>query len=146
MACAPDCRCDCCAGTSAITPRTIWNRPGLPALSVRVGEHGSFLETMKARLSSADFPALAGLGSRETDDPTIALLDAWSTVSDVLTFYQERMADEAYLPNATERRSGLELSRLVGYQPRPGVAPTTYLSFEIDNNAADPVTIPVGTK
>ncbi|MCW8084268.1 baseplate J/gp47 family protein [Sabulicella glaciei] len=111
-----------------------------------MGEHGSFLETMKARLSSSDFPALAGLGSRETDDPTIALLDAWSTVGDVLTFYQERLANEGYLRTATERRSVLELARLVGYQPRPGVAATTYLSFEIDANAADPVTIPVGTK
>lgn len=146
MSCPADCRCDCCAGTSAITPREIWNRPGLPALSARVGEHGSFLETMKARLSSVDVPALADLGSRETDDPTIAMLDAWSTVGDVLTFYQERLAHEGYLRTATERRSVLELARLIGYQPRPGVAATTYLSFEIDPNAKDEVEIPVGTK
>lgn len=146
MPCAADCRCDCCRGTSAITPRKVWNRPGLPALPARVGEHGGFLETMKARLSAADLPALQGLGSRETDDPTIALLDAWSTVGDVLTFYQERLANEGYLRTATERRSVLELARLIGYQPRPGVAATTYLSFEIDANAKDPVTIAVGTK
>jgi len=146
MSCPTDCRCECCAGTSVVTPRAIWNRPGLPALSARVGEHGSFLETLKARLSSADFPALADLGSRETDDPSIALLDAWSTMGDVLTFYQERLANEGYLRTATERRSVLELARLIGYQPRPGVAATTYLSFEIDANAKDEVEIPVGTK
>ena len=29
--------------------------------------------------------------------PSIALLDAWATVADVLTFYQERIANEGYL-------------------------------------------------
>lgn len=64
---------------------------------------------------------LRKLTSREADDATIALLDAWATVADVLTFYQERIANEGYLRTATERRSVLELARLVGYQPRPGV-------------------------
>ena len=44
-----------------------------------MGEHGSFFETMKARLSSTDFPALKGLGARTTDDPSIAMLDGWAT-------------------------------------------------------------------
>jgi hypothetical protein len=70
------------------------NRPGLDALSVRIGTHGSFLATMKARLSShalgegeAATRPLAGLGVRDSD-PSIALLDAFATMSDVLTFYQ----------------------------------------------------------
>jgi hypothetical protein len=49
----------------------------------------------------------------------IALLDGWATVGDVLTFYQERIANEGYLRTATERRSILELARLVGYKLRP---------------------------
>ena len=59
---------------------------------------------------------------RDDDDFSIALLDAWATVADVLTFYQERIANEAYLRTATERLSVLELARLIGYQLRPGVA------------------------
>ncbi len=146
MACAGTCRCGCCEGTSPITPRAIHNRPGLDTLAVRIGEHGSFLETMQARLSSAEFPALVSLGARTTEDPAIALLDAWATVGDVLTFYQERLANEGYLRTATERRSVAELANLVGYAPRPGVSATTYLAFEIDRNASEPVTIPTGTK
>jgi hypothetical protein len=127
-----------------LTPRPTTNRPGLPALSFRVGTHGSFLETMKARLSSADFPALAGLSTRDGDDPSIALLDAWALVADVLTFYQERIVNEGYLRTATERRSVLELGRLVGYSLRPGVAASVSLAFTLD--AGSETVIPAGTR
>jgi Baseplate J-like protein len=130
--CGPGCDCGCCEGTEPLTPRSIANRPGLDALSYRVGTHATFLETMKARLSSQAFPALAGLTTREPGDASLALLDAWAVVADVLTFYQERIANEGYLRTATERRSVLELARLVGYVPRPGVAASTYLAYLLD--------------
>jgi hypothetical protein len=78
---------------------------------------------------------LRSLITRTPDDPSIALLDAWATVADVLTFYQERIANEGYLRTATERRSVLELGRLVGYRMRPGVAATTYLAYTLDSAA-----------
>jgi len=130
----------------ALTPLPTANRPGLPALSYRIGSHATFLETMKARLSSSDYPKLAELTTREADDPAIALLDAWATVADVLTFYQERIANEGYLRTATERRSVLELARLVGYQPRPGVASSAYLAYTLDDNFKEEVTIPKGAR
>ncbi len=133
--------CGCCEGTQQLTPIAIINRPGLDALVYRVGTHASFLETMLARLPSLgiarkdlDIPLsevddpqaliypLQGLTTRAPDDPSIACLDAWATVADVLTFYQERITNEGYLRTATERRSILELARLVGYALRPGVA------------------------
>ncbi|MEP7012886.1 MAG: putative baseplate assembly protein [Acidobacteriota bacterium] len=97
-----------------------------------MGTHASFLETMQARLSSSDFMALEGLTTRDAADPSLALLDAWALVGDVLTFYQERIANEGYLRTSTERRSVLELARLVGYEPRPGVAASTYLAYLLD--------------
>jgi hypothetical protein len=118
----------------------------LSALSYRIGTHATFLETMQARLSSSDFPSLAKLTSREADDAALALLDAWATVGDVLTFYQERIANEGYLRTATERRSVLELARLVGYQPRPGVAASVYLAYTIDPNYKEDTVIPAGSR
>lgn len=44
--------CGCCEGIEALTPLSTANRPGLPALSYRIGTHATFLETMKARLSN----------------------------------------------------------------------------------------------
>jgi hypothetical protein len=91
--------CGCCEGIQILTPLPTANRPGLSALNYRVGMHGSFLETMKARLTTmtvdvlgADgqtletFTPLHGLTTRDPRDLSIALLDSWATVADVLTF------------------------------------------------------------
>jgi hypothetical protein len=126
--------CGCCEGIKRLTPIVIVNRPGLDALVYRAGTHTSFLETMLARLSASDFPELRGLTIRTADDPSIALLDAWATVADVLTFYQERIANEGYLRTAIERRSILELARLVGYRLRPGVAASVYLAYTLEKD------------
>ncbi len=158
--------CDCCEGTQKLTPTATANRPGLDALLYRVGTHAAFLATMKARLSTMALEVLSaqagsgnatsiqtdiiyplrGLTTREANDPAIALLDSWATVADVLTFYQERIANEGYLRTATERRSVLELARLVGYVPRPGVAASVFLAYTIEPTHAEPVEIPLGTR
>jgi len=139
------CACGCCEGLHRAPPGAIGNRPGLGAVRARIGTHGSFLKTMLARLSASDLPELAGLRTRDRGDPSIALLDCWAVVADVLTFYQERIANEGYLRTATERRSLVELARLIGYVPRPGVSASVHLSFGLEKDAK-PVVIPAGTK
>ncbi|HEX8336395.1 MAG TPA: hypothetical protein VF621_06670, partial [Pyrinomonadaceae bacterium] len=83
--------CGCCAGTRVQTPAAITNRPGLASISYRVGTHAQFKRSMLARLSDSARPALLDLRTRDDDDFTVALLDAWAVVADVLTFYQERI-------------------------------------------------------
>jgi predicted phage baseplate assembly protein len=125
--------CGCCEGLAVRTPVAVRNRPGLSAIAYRVGAHAEFKQTLVARLDDpAAAPPLRGLTTRDDGDFTVALLDAWATVSDVLTFYQERIANESYLRTATERLSVLELARLIGYELRPGVAATTYLAFTME--------------
>lgn len=138
--------CGCCEGVEALTPLSVANRPGLGSLAYRVGTHATFFETMVARLttmclgSEEDCQAGKGLRpllkltTRERDDPSIALLDAWAIVGDLLTFYQERIANEGYLRTATERRSVIDLGRLVGYRLRPGVAASVYLALTIEDS------------
>ena len=145
--------CGCCSGTSIQTPQPRTNPPGLPAISYRVGSWASFKESMLARLSSSDYPALAALKTRDDNDFTAAFLDATAVVLDVLTFYQERLANESYLRTATQSRSLTELSRLIGYQPSPGVSASTYAAFSLraaPGQAPDPsapaITIPKGTQ
>src|SRR5207245_2838764 len=84
----------------------------------------------------------------EDDDFSIALLDAWAVVADVLTFYQERIANESWLRTATEPRSILELARLIGYEPRTGVAADAYLAFTMQDAAGAPesATLETGLK
>jgi len=148
-----DCLCGCCSGTSVQTPVGEKNLPGLPAIAYRTGTWATFKESMLARLSSADYPALAALTTREDDDFSIALLDASSVLLDILTFYQERLANESYLRTAVQLRSLSELSRLIGYQPAPGVSASVYLSFTLQaapGSPSDPnataITIPAGSQ
>jgi predicted phage baseplate assembly protein len=136
--------CGCCEGVESLTPRSLTNRPGLSALSYRVGTFATFLASMKARLSADELRGLERLTARGTNDFAIALLDGWAAVADVLTFYQERIANEGYLRTATERRSILELARLVGYSLRPGVAASVYLAYNLEANSE--VTIPTGSR
>lgn len=136
--------CGCCEGLEKLTPLDTYNRPGLDALSYRVGTHATFLKTMMARLTTlhldvaeeregvGSFCPLRHLTTRSFDDPSLALLDAWATVADVLTFYQEQIANEGYLRTARERRSILELARLVGYKLRPGVSASVFLAFDLE--------------
>ena len=142
--------CGCCEGITVETPARVDNRPGLTAIAYRVGTHSQFKHSMLARLSkiAKDSPALQQLKTRADDDFSIALLDAWATVADVLTFYQERIANESYLNTATEPLSLLGLARLIGYELRNGVAASTYLAFTVEDAQGTPgkATIDIGTK
>lgn len=141
--------CDCCEGLPPLPPRA--NRPGLPELTYRLGTYGSFLEQLLAEISRLKLDEGANLRSLKTrapDDAAIALLDAWAIVADVLTFYQERIANEGFLRTATERRSVLELARAIGYELNPGVAASVYLVFTVEDTPKSPrrATIPKGTQ
>jgi predicted phage baseplate assembly protein len=146
--CAGPSDCGCCQGVQALTPAVIINRPGLSQIAYRAGTHGSFLATMEAALSGAAEPVLRALRVRTPDDPSIAFLDCWATVGDVLTFYTERLANEGYLRTATELRSVLELARLTGYQLRPGLGASVYLAYTLQVNPAKvtAVVIPKGAQ
>lgn len=123
--------CGCCEGVSIKAPLELYNRPGLSAIAYRIGTHSEVLASLQARLSAKAYPALAKLRTRDSDDFSIALLDAYACMADVLSFYQERLANESYLRTAGERLSLSELARLIGYKLRPGVAAETYLAFTL---------------
>ena len=117
--------CGCCGRVEDEPLRN--NPPGLAALPYRSGTQVTVLRRMLAGLSTA----LPAHTARAPDDPGVALLDAWATVADVVTFYQERILNEGFLRTATERRSVLELARAIGYELRPGVAAATDLAFTV---------------
>jgi hypothetical protein len=62
--------------------------------------------------------------------------------ADVLTFYQERIANESYLRTATERVSLQQMARLIGYRLRPGVAAETWLAFALEPPKTPPPNLP----
>ncbi len=130
--------CGCCAGTGAETPRMLCNPAGQTALHYRIGTYAEFRATMLAALTAEGRDPLHALATREADDFTIALLDAWAVVADILSFYQERLANESYLRTALDEGSVRRLARLIGYQPAPGVAASAWLAFTLETAAGAP--------
>lgn len=121
-------------------PRRACNRPGLPRIAYRIGRYADFLEAMKRAADAA--PELAAWTHREPDDPAYALLEGAAILGDILSFYQEHYANEAYLRTAAWRESVAELVRLTGYRLAPGLGGRTTLAFEA--RGLEPVTIRQG--
>jgi hypothetical protein len=140
--------CGCCAGLAQQTPEVVANRPALSSIAYRAGRYSTFSASMLAALSDPAFPALAPLRTRDPGDFSIALLDAWAVALDILTFYQERFANEAYLRTAVDQRSVFELAGLVGYAPSPGVAASAILAVTLSGAPGSPGTalIPAGSR
>ena len=132
------------------------NRPGLPRLSYRRTVYSDLYTRMADRLPGQDISddgktgtqPLSALSVALPDDPALAILDAWAVAGDVLTFYQERIANEGFLRTATERLSILNLSRSIGYELNPGLAATSHLAFHVDDAKGAPgvARIPAGTR
>ncbi|WP_142025476.1 baseplate J/gp47 family protein [Blastococcus colisei] len=105
---------------------------------------------MRQRLSAADLPALRALTTRGAGppmDPALALVDGWACLGHVLDFYGERTVNEHYLRTCLHRRSAVELGRLVGYAPRPGLAADAFLAFTLDDvDPEAPLEVPAGTR
>jgi predicted phage baseplate assembly protein len=141
--------CGCCELTPPL--QAPFNRPGLSALAYRIGAYSTFLRDMLAQLHAFAIPdgpnqgsrPLAALTTRAADDPAIALLDAFAVMADVLTFYQESVANEGFLRTATERLSVLELARMIGYELSPGVAASAFLAVTVDDSPGAPGTVAV---
>ena len=134
--------CGCCEGVAASTPAALDNRIGLSAIGYRIGDYAQFKRSMLAGLSSSKYLELAGLRTRDADDYTLGLIDAVACAADVLTFYQERVANESYLRTATERVSLQEMAKLIGYRLRPGVAAETWLAFALETPKIAPANLP----
>ena len=108
--------------------------------------NGSFRQsTLEAissyRSESGGNPVFKNWTARTSDDYGIALLEMWAYLGDILTFYQERIANEAFLRTAILRESVIQISALLDYKLAPGMAATTYLAFTLEKDKQ--VDIPV---
>ncbi len=78
---------------------------------------------------------------RSEADFGVMFLEALSALADDLSYTQDRIAAEAFLETATQRRSVIRLARLVDYEPLPATAATVLLQFDV---TAGTTTLPDG--
>jgi len=121
-------------------PKKIYNRAGLSHIDYRIGTYANFLEAMFRELNKNEL--LENWTHREPDDPGIALLEGVAVLGDILTFYQELYANEAYLRTAQWRESIADLVRLLGYQLSPGVGGKATFAFQVKGDK--PIVVPPG--
>jgi len=82
--------------------------------------------------------------SRDTSDFGIVLLEIFAYMGDLLNYYIDRAANEAFIQTASQRDSVLKLAEMLGYIPTDSTAAVVSLAFS--NNSTSTVTVPAGTQ
>ena len=126
-------------------PIPIENQPGQSAIRYRIGNFTSFRQAMLNQLAeSVQGKVVPSVNTRLAPDGDYQLMfvELWAYLADVLTFYQERIANEAFLQTATQRDTLLRLCRLIDYRPNAGAGANALLAFTIEKNKS--VHIPAG--
>lgn len=82
----------------------------------------------------------------EPADFGTTLLEIFAYMGDVMHFYIDRVASEAFLGSALRQSSVLYIANMLGYTPIGQQSAMVTLQFNLDQNAPDEITIPVGTR
>ena len=117
--------------------------PNIPAgLDALPRQPWSFPEVRESLLRKVG-TAIPGWLARDAQDLGVMWLEMWAYVSDVLAFYDERIANESYLRTAQRRPSLRRHVELLGYLPKPGIAGSVVLALEAEGRR--PVDVPEHT-
>lgn len=73
------------------------------------------------------------------------MVELFSYMGDSLSYYGDRVSQEAFLPTATQRLSLLQIADLLGYNPGNGVPAQGSVTFQT-SNPGPAVTVPAGTQ
>src|SRR5262247_3910701 len=69
------------------------------------------------------------------------LLELFAHMGDILSYYQDRVANESFLGTAQERRSIIQHLRLIGYTLSTAAPASATLTLNLPTTAADVITI-----
>ena len=83
--------------------------------------------------------------SRSEGDFGVLMVELFSYLGDILSYYGDRVGAEAFLPTATQRLSLLYLAQLLGYVPSNGTAASGTVTFQTAN-PGPAVVVPAGTQ
>lgn len=75
----------------------------------------------------------------------VMLVELVAYCLDILSFYGDRLTQEAYLPTATQRLSILNLAQLLGYVPIDSTPASGTVTFQTPN-PGPAITVPAGTQ
>lgn len=82
--------------------------------------------------------------NRDPADFGMAILETFSYMGDILNYYIDKSANEAFISTASQRDNVLQLAKLLGYKPTESTASTVTVTFS--NTSASPITVPALTQ
>jgi Baseplate J-like protein len=135
MSTSSNCPCDVC-----VFPEVISNPPGLSTIQYRAGDFTGFRDQML--LSLPGEIELTNWKPTATTDLALQMIEWWAYLADILTFYNQRIANQDYLRTADLDASVNRLIRVLGYRPRPGIGATATLAALV--SARQPILLPEG--
>lgn len=83
---------------------------------------------------------------RSPGDFGIVMLELFAYMGDVLNYYSDRIANEAFIATAQQRQSVINLANLLDYTPHSNVSATCTLQFYIQSPSPVPVLVPAHTQ
>ncbi|MFE5853218.1 baseplate J/gp47 family protein [Streptomyces sp. NPDC056500] len=84
--------------------------------------------------------------SRSPADFGMVMVELFAYQGDIISFYQDRIADESFLATATQRSSVVAIAQQLGYQPHPAIPASGQVAFAPAPGLDAPVTLPPGTQ
>jgi len=114
----PICPCD---GAEIAAPV---NLPQLSHIAYRVGTYVDFRRAVLTPLTGEQTLSVNGVPVWRTDgegDLAVMIAEWFAYIADILTFYNERIANQDYLRTADLPESVRHLIALLGYRPRPAI-------------------------
>lgn len=84
--------------------------------------------------------------SRSPGDFGVMFVEQMAYVGDIMSFYQDAIADETFLLTATQRDSVVAIAQQLGYTPQNALPATGTVTFATTSSQASPVTVPAFTQ
>ena len=131
------------SGTPAF-PQSTANAPGLSEIQYRIGDFIAFRDSLLQPLAKET--QLKAWRPGGNGDLALQLLEWQAYVCDVLTFYNERIANESYLRTAQLPESVNHLVQVLGYRPRPAQGARGMLAALLSPGARTPVQVGAGVQ
>ncbi|MFI5910934.1 baseplate J/gp47 family protein [Dactylosporangium sp. NPDC051541] len=114
---------------------------GQPVIDYMARDYESLLQAMREQIPTklaewTDFANEADFGN--------VLLQLFAHIGDILSYYQDRVANESFLGTARTRRSVIEHLRLIGYELGTAAPAAASLRLSVPGTVSDVVTIKKG--
>ena len=124
---APICPCD------NDIPRVPVNLPQQTRIAFRFGDYRQFRRALLTPEDTQTSPIakelpLAAWRTQGAGDLAVMMAEWFAYLADIITFYDERIANQSYLRTADRDASVQRLIRVLGYRPRPAIGATGTLA------------------